>query len=261
MSLGRYFASSKKRYLSSEHLEAGDYTKKKREDSSTTSFPETDHVFLEGLKSDDCHGILANCFKNIQEKIEELFVMVRKNNETQIKGEKQLEDLTDLVKFMSSKFDEYEKERLEREARIVELESKVVSLSNKVEKLEYTADKMEQYSRRNSILIDGLPEVKGEDTHSLVIETVKQKMGLDISSGDIDRTHRIGSPPKQSGKVRPVIVKSVRHNDRRKIYTHKKLIKGTKVSITESLTAQRVVKLKEAKEKVGLRMSGLVMVE
>ena len=134
-------------------------------------------------------------------------------------------------------------------------------MSNKVEKLEYTADKMEQYSRRNSILIDGLPEVKGEDTHSLVIETVKQKMGLDISSGDIDRTHRIGSPPKQSGKVRPVIVKSVRHNDRRKIYTHKKLIKGTKVSITESLTAQRVVKLKEAKEKVGLRMSGLVMVE
>ena len=114
--------------------------------------------------------------------------MVRKNNETQIKGEKQLEDLTDLVKFMSSKFDEYEKERLEREARIVELESKVVSLSNKVEKLEYTADKMEQYSRRNSILIHGLPELKVEDTDSIVIETVKKKMGFDISSADIDKT-------------------------------------------------------------------------
>ena len=58
--------------------------------------------------------------------------MVRKNNETQIKGEKQLEEFTDSVKFMSSKFDEYEKERLEREARIVELESKVVFLSTKV---------------------------------------------------------------------------------------------------------------------------------
>ena len=32
--------------------------------------------------------------------------MVRKNSKTQIKGEKQLEDLTNLVKFMSSKFDE-----------------------------------------------------------------------------------------------------------------------------------------------------------
>ena len=45
--------------------------------------------------------------------------MVRKNNGTQIKGEKQLEDLTDSVKFMSLKFDDYEKERLERDARIV----------------------------------------------------------------------------------------------------------------------------------------------
>ena len=35
--------------------------------------------------------------------------MVRKNNETQIKRKKQLEDLTDSVKFMSSKFREYEK--------------------------------------------------------------------------------------------------------------------------------------------------------
>ena len=41
--------------------------------------------------------------------------MIRKNKETQIKGEKQLEDLTDLVKFMSPKLDEYEEERLERE--------------------------------------------------------------------------------------------------------------------------------------------------
>ena len=96
--------------------------------------------------------------------------MVRKNNETQINGEKLLEDLTDSVKFMSSKFDECEKERLEREARIVEIESKFVYLSTKVEKLEYTADRMEKYSRCNSILLHGLPEVKGEGTDSLVSE-------------------------------------------------------------------------------------------
>ena len=108
--------------------------KKKGEDSSTTSFSENNDVLLEGLKSGACSSILANCLKSVQVKMEELFVMVRKNNETQIKSEKQLEDLTDSVKFMSSKFDEYEKERLERDARIVELESKVVSVSTRVEK-------------------------------------------------------------------------------------------------------------------------------
>ena len=77
----------------------------------------------------------------------------------------------------------------------MELESKVVSLSTKVEKLEYAAERMEPYSRRNWILIRGLPEVKG-DTDSLVIKTVKEKMGLDISSAGIHRTHRTDAPPK-----------------------------------------------------------------
>ena len=58
--------------------------------------------------------------------------MVRKNYKRQIKGDMQLEDLTDSVNFMSSKFDEHEQKRLEREARIVELEIKVVSLSTKL---------------------------------------------------------------------------------------------------------------------------------
>ena len=70
-------------------------------------------------------------------------------------------------------------------------------------------------------------------------------MGLDISSADIDRTHWLGAPPKQSGKGRPV--KFVRYNNWRKISTNKKLLKGTKVYIT----AQRAAKLKEAKEKFG----------
>ena len=108
MSLTKYFASSKKRDLSSEQSEGGNDTKKKkeREDSSTTSFSENDNVFLEGLKSNDCCSILVNCFKTIQENWGKL----RTNS-----------------------------------WRIVELESKVVSLSTKVGKIEYTAEKMEQY--------------------------------------------------------------------------------------------------------------------
>ena len=84
MSIARYFASSKKRDLSCEQSEAGDDMKKMTEDSSITitSFSENDDVFLERLISDDCCGILANCFKNIQQKIEEPFVMARKNKET-----------------------------------------------------------------------------------------------------------------------------------------------------------------------------------
>ena len=73
--------------------------------------------------------------------------------------------MTNSVKFMSSKFYEYEKKRLEREAGIVELESEVVFCLLKLKSCN-AADRMEQYSRRNSILIHGLPEVIREDTGS-----------------------------------------------------------------------------------------------
>ena len=70
--------------------EASDDTKKMREDSSTTSFSENDDAFLEGLKSDDCRNILPNCFTNIQEKIEELFVIVKKITKHKLKAKSNL---------------------------------------------------------------------------------------------------------------------------------------------------------------------------
>ena len=68
-------------------------------------------------------------------------------------------------------------------------------MSTKAEKLEYTSDKMEEYSRRNSILTHGLPEVNREDTDTLIIEMMKEKIGLDNFSADIGRTHGLGAPP------------------------------------------------------------------
>ena len=88
--------------------------------------------------------------------------------------------MADSIELTSSKLDEKEKERLERKARIVELESKVVSLSTKAEKLEYIADRIEQYSRRKSIIICGLPEEKRENTEFFVIETVKEVLDLPV---------------------------------------------------------------------------------
>ena len=68
----------RKEFLAAIQSEADDNTNTMREDSSTTNFSENNDFFLEGLKSDDCRSFLLNSFKNIQEQIEELFVMVRK---------------------------------------------------------------------------------------------------------------------------------------------------------------------------------------
>ena len=97
-------------------------------------------------------------------------------------------------------------------------EEKVLGLTEKDDKLPSLFDRQDQYSRRNCILIHGVKEIQNEDTNEVVINKIKSEMDLDISPGDIDRTHRIGVPTK--GKNRPVIVKFVRYMDRRRVFTN-----------------------------------------
>ena len=111
-----------------------------------------------------------------------------------IKGEKQLVDLAESVKFMTSKFDELEKDRKEKEKIINNLKGEVSYLSEKLGKLEESIDAQQQYSRRNCLLLHGIEETKGEDTDDLVLEVLNNDMGLNISKTALDRSHRIGNP-------------------------------------------------------------------
>lgn len=69
--------------------------------------------------------------------------MVQNSNDKQSKGEKQLSDLTEFIKFMLERFNEFEKERKEKEKVIEDLQEKLYVLSNKVEKIENSIDKQE----------------------------------------------------------------------------------------------------------------------
>ena len=66
-------------------------------------------------------------------------------------------------------------------------------------------------------------------------------MHVNLSPSNLDRTCRIGQEKASSNKPKAVIIKFISYN--------KKVLKGTQVSITESLTAKRMGILKEAREK------------
>ena len=85
-------------------------------------------------------------------------------------------------------------------------------------------DRQEQYSRRNCLVIHGLPESKNENAGLLAMEVIEIKMDLKITDNDIDRTHRI-KKPKNNGKPRTVIIKFVRCNDRKKVFSSKKVLR------------------------------------
>ena len=103
--------------------------------------------------------------------------------------------------------------------------------------------------KKQDEIINSLEEKVNEDTDQVVMNKIKNEMDLEISPGDIDRTHRIGVLSKD--KNRPIIIKFVRYMDKRCVFTNKKRLKGKNMSITESLTKTRMIALKKARNKFG----------
>ena len=127
--------------------------------------------------------------------------MANTTNESQIKGEQQPKCLVEPVEIISARFDKYKADRKKKDKMINSFKEKVLRLTEKINKLSSLVDRQEQYSRRNCILIHGVKENQKEDTDEVFLNKIKSEMDLEISPGDIDRTHRIGVPNR--GNNRP----------------------------------------------------------
>ena len=91
-----------------------------------------------------------NCMQNLENQVGQIFKMLQKTEDRQIKGECQLIDLAKCVEFITQKFDEYEKDRREKDAIIATLQSELKSASMKVEDLE------KKYGQKRTVLQEKL---------------------------------------------------------------------------------------------------------
>ena len=178
--------------------------------------------FTEGIKSPECVSILMNCMQNLKKQVGQIFKMLEKAEDRQIKGECQLTDLAKGAEFITQKSDEYEKDRREQNAIVATLQNELKSASMKVEDLEKKMERQEQYSRRNCILIHGLKEEIDESTDDRVLKLFREELNEDVLLADLDRTHRIRKKSDSNNKPHPVIVKFVRCNIREKGFKSKK---------------------------------------
>ena len=132
-----------------------------------------------------------------------------------------------------------------------ELEDKQISFGEKMAnleeinlKLQEDIDSFEQYGRRNCLLLHGIPESKDqptrEDTDAVAMDLFNSKLKLKImTKADLDR--------KQKARPRPIIAKFTSYNKRSEVFRVKKHLKGSGVSISESLTPQRQALLNTVK--------------
>ena len=112
--------------------------------------PETlGDVFEESLNSEDCVKVLLSCLRNLKKEVKDIHKLTLSNNSNQIKGEKQLADLSQSIKFISDKFNEFEKERQEQKKVIEELRGEVSSLNEKLNGITEQVDRQEQGIGKN----------------------------------------------------------------------------------------------------------------
>ena len=118
-------------------------------------------------------------------------------------------------------------------SEISSLEAKTSTLQHDITELNRKNINLEQYSRRKSIRILGMTEKPGENCTNLALELLSSKLDLKLGAQDIETAHRILSKKHP----RPLIVKFTKHDSKMSVMTHRKLLKGQKVSITEDLCA------------------------
>ena len=103
-------------------------------------------------------------------------------------------------------------------------------------------NELEQYTRRNSIRIWGLPETEErEDAYAsanVVVSKLNEIMGVNLHRNDIDIAHRIGRKKKEMKSGQCIIVKFVSRMSKIKcLKTRKEKLKGIHIYVQEDLTS------------------------
>nr|CAD7194419.1 unnamed protein product [Timema douglasi] len=131
-------------------------------------------------------------------------------------------------------------------------------INKKVMLQEDKLDDLDQYSRRNCLLVHGMPEKPGEEVRTEVLRMFETRLNVKIEARDVDRCHRIGKPKRTSAEAlvegrRPITIKFTSHQKRSLAFSAKKALKSTSILIMESLTSMRQQILKAARDKYGIR--------
>ena len=141
------------------------------------------------------------------------------------------------------------------------LQAQIASMERTQQSLTDEIDELEQYSRRNCLVVHGLPEnsdAAGNENTTEAFLKVAGSLGVHLDAGCIDRSHRMGrTSPESAGtrNPRPVIVKFTSYEPRRAVFTSKRKLKGTHIVITENLTRRRVDLLRKARDSPNVEAS------
>ncbi|XP_039287266.1 uncharacterized protein LOC120351980 [Nilaparvata lugens] len=143
--------------------------------------------------------------------------------------------------------EENAKEIAKQGASITALKEENSHLKTKLRELELKQDDQEQYGRRNTLEVFGVPEMNNEDVQGRILE-IGKALNVKLDRTSIDACHRL---PRRKDNIAPgIIVRFVRRGDKDALLKnrkqcrdfstqHIKLQGNSPIYINQSLTADR----------------------
>ena len=104
-------------------------------------------------------------------------------------------------------------------------------------------DSLEQYTRKNSLEIHGVPKEAYSSTEEAVLAIANALLDVDISSNDIEISHHL----KRRNSNTAIIVKFANHKDKTKLYKARTRLKTVK---TSSIFPRCPVTIPEFKDRI-----------
>ena len=208
----------------------------------------------ESKNKDTTEGNEVNDMQYMRQKMEQIEETLTKNNsKLEYTIRKLMQDFKeDMIKTVERKIEVIEGQLHEALVENENLKSEVKRLENELEENQDRTSEtknliikqcerfndLDQYSRRNNIRINGVPESgkeTAEDTTKRVIEVLNKNISnLNLIPTDIDISHRLGKQSSQGH--RQIIVKFVSRHTRDRVIRGRKAFKSKKVFINEDLT-------------------------
>ena len=131
------------------------------------------------------------------------------------------------------------------------MDSRLKSCERKLEEAERREVENEQYSRKSSIRIFGLPSAKkNEDAKRVVCDFVnnsKLKLDPPLQAEAIDIAHRVGRPSPKDTQT--MICKFMRRTDKERVIKFRKRLSGSKMGISDDIAKSHLDYMEELRKR------------
>lgn len=160
---------------------------------------------------------------------------------------KDVQDLKNSLQYSQAELEDFNRKLNGNMDKLVSLSHEFAIFQTSIDKFSTKSEYLENQSRRNNILIDGIPDEKNEswqDTESKAKKLLAEKLELNPSTIEVERAHRNGKY-EDGGRPRSIIMKLLRFKDKEEILKRAKSLKGTKIFINEDFSEKVRLRRKE----------------